>query len=166
MSEAKVVNAPPSFSDATGKRWTIDPSLGLFDRIQAATAVDLLASDADLSPIIGLLFDQRKLGLVLWEAVGGAGDVQAFRDSLTADTLTAGWGALYDAVLFFTPLQSRKAVEAALESQLAVIEHGAKAIAEVAASEETKRAMEATVSGLKNEMQSDLVKAFAKSATS
>jgi hypothetical protein len=160
--------APPTFK-AKDRTWTINLTLGLIDHVQEAAGVDLLADDT--APVLSLLFDRRKLGGVLWacvdKAAGALGITRDdFLDSLDGDALTAGWGALVDAIVFFTPIQSRKAVEAAFNTQMEAMEQGVTALVEVAASQETNQAIREAVIKLKEEMQADLPRQLAASASS
>jgi len=167
MSEEK--SSPPTFADSSGRTWTINLTLGLIDHIQEATGVDLLA-DGEHSPLTGLLFDPRKLARVLFASLGKQAESQrvdqkAFTGSLTGDSLAAGWGALVDAVVFFTPSQSRAALRAGIDAQMMAMEQGVLAIAKVASSTETNEAIRQRMKQLEEEMQAELPRALAGSAT-
>jgi hypothetical protein len=154
--------SPPSFRDAANRLWTLRPTLGQFDAIQDATGVDLLADGAGgASPVMALIFDRRKLSDVLWAACKPQADSQeitraSFRDALDGETLSGGWAALIDAVVFFTPSHSRAALRAQLDAELAASEQGLLAIAEVAASQETDKEIRKAIGKLKDEMQASL----------
>src|SRR4051794_17377170 len=125
MSDQKT-KAPPTFVDLKKRTWSISLNLELLDAIQAATQVDLVGDDGDSMPVIGLMFDRRKLGEALWvvcqdQAKVKDVDKKDFRAGLDGDALTNGWGALAEAVIFFTPTQSQSATRAAFEKQMQVL---------------------------------------------
>jgi hypothetical protein len=169
QNEQKSPTGPPTFKTGS-QTWTLNLTLGLVDHVQEATQVDLLA-DGDESPVIPLLFNRRKLGGVLWACISKQADAagvtrEQFIDSLDSDALTAGWGALFNAILFFTPIQGRPAVQAQFDAQMEALEQSVAAMAEVAKSQGTNDAIQELVGRLKEEMQSELPKALANCATS
>lgn len=158
----------PSFEDSQKRRWMVNLTLGVCDAIQDATGVDLLA-DGDTAGVMGLLFDRRKLAAALWECVvKQAAEKQisreAFIEALDGDALTGGWGAVVDAIVFFTPSQSRKAVQAAIDTQCKALEAGVQAMADLATSDETNRAIGEAVLKMKTELQATLPEMLAGSA--
>lgn len=168
MSEDKQVNAPPRFRDAKGAEWEINPTIGLADRILSATGFDPLEGATGQSAV-ELLFDSRKLCKVLWVATAAEArqiSLEAFADAMNGDALTAGWGALVDAIIFFTPKQNRAAAQAAIEMQVEAMEKGVEALVEVAMSAETSRGLRDAGNRVKDEMQDGLSKVFAEFAGS
>lgn len=170
MSQNNSPTSPPTFQDSQQRTWTLNLTLGLVDQVQEATQVDLLA-EGDQAPVIPLLFDRRKLGGVLWACISRQAESNGvsraeFIDSLDSDSLTAGWGALFNAILFFTPIQGRPAVQAQFDAQMAALEQSIAAMAEVATSAGTNEAIQQVVSRLKEDMQSELPKVLANCATS
>ena len=161
---------PPTFQDSLNRTWTLNLSLDLLDTIQEATQVDLVGDDGDTAVVIQLVFNRKKLGEVLWiacheQAKGRDIDRKAFRTGLDGDALTNGWGALVDAVVFFTPTQSREAVRAAFEKQMEGMEQGCLAIARVARSLETSEEIKKQIAKIETDMQAGLPAAFATAAT-
>lgn len=156
----------PCFKDAAGREWRFAPSLGLFDAIQEATGVDLIPDGNDVSAVMALPMNRRKLSDVLWATVEGkAKDAgvtrEQFRDSINGDVLTEGWGALLDAIVFFTPTSTRAEVQAAIDVQVAAMERGVTAVVETLRSEETEAAISEALSKVTEEMRRDLPKALA-----
>jgi hypothetical protein len=169
MESVKIVDAAPRFKDAKGNEWTLSLTLGLTDRVLSATGVDLLSDSGDTGTVLALVFDRRKLANVLWavlsaEASDRGINQEQFVDALDGEALSNGWGALVDAIVFFTPPQGREVLRAAIESQVAAMEQGVAALAEVAASQATNDAMKEAAGRIKDAMQADLTKALANSA--
>lgn len=168
MTENGKVEAPPSFR-THDRDWTIILTVGLTDRVRDATGVDLLADDR--TPYLSLLFDNRKLAAVLWTCVACQAEAasverEAFLESLDGDALTAGWGALAEAIVFFSQKPLREAVKTDIELKIEAMEKGVLAMAEIATSEEAETAIQAALNQLKGELQADLPRAFADSVSS
>lgn len=158
----------PTFKDAEGREWRFTPSLGLFDAILEATGVDLIPDGNDVSAAMALPTNRRKLSDALWAAIKSqAGEVTRaqFNDRLNGDVLTDGWGALLDAIVFFTPIQKREEVKAAIELQAAVGEQSVKAAVETMKSEETNQVIREAIEKTQREMAADLPKALGIGAT-
>lgn len=158
----------PCFKDAAGREWRFTPSLGLFDAIQEATGVDLIPDGNDVSAVMSLPMNRKKLADVAWAAVkSNANGVtrEQFRESLDGDALTSCWGALLDAVVFFTPIASRAEVQAAIEVQAAAMERGTAAVVATLKSQETEAAIDAAISKASAEMMQDLPKVLGIGAT-
>lgn len=123
----------------------------------------------DVSVVMDLLFDRRKLGAVLWSCVASQAREQEtteadFLNTLDGDALTAGWGALVDAIVFFTPSQSRGAMQAAIEAQVEALEKGVEALVEVAQSEQTSESLKIVSQKMRDEMQAGMSKALGEFA--
>lgn len=147
----------PCFKDSTGREWRISPSLGLFDAIQEATGVDLIPDGNDISTVMSLPMHRKKLSDVLWAAIAARAKEsgvsrETFRESIDGDVLTAGWGALLDAIVFFTPSSKRSELEAAIEMYSQAMDQGAQAIIQALKSEATSeaitQALEESIQGL------------------
>lgn len=170
QQEKNQPNSPPTFQDGAGRSWTLKLTLGLIEHVQESTGVDLLA-ESESSPLVGILFDQRKLSRVLWcclekQAQHNEVPRDDFIDSLDGEALTAGWEALFNAVLFFIPPQARAVVQANFDAQMAAVEQGIKAMVEVAESQETDQAIRQAIGKIKREMQADLPRQLASSVSS
>lgn len=161
----------PCFKDAAGREWRLTPSLGLFDAIHEATGVDLIPDGNDVSAAMSLPMKRIKLSEVLWAAIApkakDAGVTrEQFRDSINGDVLTAGWGALLDAIVFFTPTSNRAEVQAAIDVQAAAMERGVAAVVETLKSQETEAAIGEAISKASDELRRELPRALAIGATS
>lgn len=157
----------PYFKDAAGREWRFTPSLGLFDAIQEATGVDLIPDGNDVSAVMSLPMNRKKLADVAWAAVkSNANGVtrEQFRESLDGDALTAVWGALLDAVVFFTPSSKRKEVQALIEVQLEVGEREVLAVVDTLKSPETAEAIQQAIDIAVAEMRDGIPKALATGA--
>lgn len=171
MSQNDKPTGPPTFQDSQKRTWTINLTLGLIDAVQAESGVDLIADEGDVSPMVALLSDRRKLAAALWACVAPQAATkqvtrEAFINALDGDTLAAGWGAMVDAIVFFTPSSRRSWVQAAFDAQIAAMEQGAIAVAEVAASEETNEAIRDAILKIKSDLQAELPRALAESVSS
>lgn len=156
----------PCFKDADGREWRLTPSLGFFDSIQEATGVDLIPDGNDVSAVMALPMNRRKLSDVLWasvqaKATSGGVTREQFRDAINGDVLTDGWGALLDAIVFFTPTSNRAEVQAAIDVQLAAMERGVDAVVATLRSEETEAAISEALNKVTEEMRRELPKALA-----
>lgn len=163
MTQNKTPTAPPTFR-VKDRTWTINLTVGLIDRVQEVSGVDLMADDR--TPYLSLIFAPRQLGGVLWACVAQQAATsgvtrEQFVDSLDGDALSAGWGALAEAIVFFSQTHLREAVQAEIDAKIAAMEQGFTALAEVASSEETGEAIKLAVKKLKEDMQADLPRAFA-----
>lgn len=140
------------------------------DQVDACTGVDLIGDDAN-NVLIGLLFDQRKLGGVLWllckqQAEAHAVDQAAFNADLDSETLSAAWGAIGEAVAFFIPSHRREHFRMTLERQMAAIEEGTKAIARVIQSEETTQGIQRQMAEMEERAQGELARVLGESPSS
>ncbi len=161
----KVVDKPPTFKDAKGKSWSIKLSLGMINRIQSATDVDLIPPDFDFSPVVRLGYeDDRKLGEALWvccrEQAEEAGiDQDAFFDRMEGEPLSAGWEALRDSIVFFIQSKSperAKAVHAAFEHALLTHEVAATELVGMIESKETTDLVKLKIAEFRRTVQSEL----------
>ncbi len=158
----------PTFKDATGHEWRFTPSLGLFDAIQEATGVDLIPDGNDVSAVMSLPTNRRKLADALWASVKSqAGELTRaqFNERLNGDALTDGWGALLDAIVNFTPSQRREEVKAAIELQSTAMEQSVVAMVQTLKSDETTQAIRDAIDQAQREMASELPKALGIGAT-
>lgn len=168
---AEQVNAPPRFKDAKGREWAINPTLGRFDTILEHTGVDLIPDGNDVSAVVSLRASERKLCDVLWWAIQPLAAAKSidradFNDSLNGDVLTAGWGAIIDAIVFFTPAQRRAEVRAVIDLQLETGTREIEAMIALMQSEETKDSIQGAVNGAMTNAQEGLSKALETFATS
>lgn len=168
------IKSAPSFKDGADHVWTVNPTLGLIDRVLEKTRVDLLPDDMDPSVITGLLFNARRLGAVLWEfcrdqAANVGVEHEAFLNALDGAAITRGWGALVDGIYFFTQSQSPKVAKqwmGLIEAQMKVIEAGAVEVAGAIGSEQTNEAIRAAIGEIGKEMKREIQEELAKSVTS
>lgn len=142
--------------------------MGLIDRIATNAHIKLLPDGNDTTAIVGLLFNPSQLGEVLWECVTEQAESkdfsrQQFIDALDGDALAGGFGALQDAIVFFTPKSTRDAMRIALEKQMIAIEHGGAMVARVAKSETTDQAIKKQLERIEEELTANL-KTFDASA--
>lgn len=173
-NQPKEVNTPPTFQDQQKNLWTVKLTLGLIDEVLTETGVDLLPENHDVSPIINLWFDARKLGTLLWclcrrQAESKKIDQAAFLDVMDASTLKAGWGAMADAIIFFIQKtqgeKSAEAIEKLIEAQMRVLEAGvAELIATIEASE-VDQAMRETARRIGAEMKAGILRELESGAT-
>jgi hypothetical protein len=175
MSEdgVKVVDAPPTFEDAGKRTWTIKLTLGGIEAVQLATKVDLLPKGNDVTGITNLLFDDRLLGSVLWSLCEPAAKEQSidrrqFFDALDAESLSKGWGALADAVVFFIRHRQgesvAKAVQGVLDAQMKVLEAGAVEMLAAIQSADVDEAIKKTAERIGRELRAEVASQFANSA--
>lgn len=157
-------SSPPTFQDLSKRTWTIKLTVGAVDRVEAETQFQLLPEGLDTTALTGLLFDDRKLASVLWSCCRPLDDSvsrESFMDSLDADALSKGWGAMVDAVVFFTQAKSPTMAEAlrkSMEKQMEVMEQGANGLLKTLNSEGTNLAMSKKMTELEVEMQSVMEK--------
>lgn len=162
---------PPTFRDAEGHEWRIRLTLGLIETVVDETGVDLIPNNCDVSTLTGLLFDPRKLSRVLWVCIAKAAAEEgvareAFIDSLDGETLSLGWNALVESVLFFTRSQSvslAAALEEAIETAMKFLERGTASLVQTMRSEETEAMIDQTVADAGRQLQNGLATAMAKS---
>lgn len=76
-----------TFTDKTGKKWTIDITIGTIKRIKGACNIDLLQLDAGDPPLISRLLDDE---LLLGEVIAACISDQ-FGEQETADTVLAAF---------------------------------------------------------------------------
>jgi hypothetical protein len=171
MADQKEVAAPPTFK-AGGRVYTIDLNLGLIDSVLAATQLDLAPDNGDYHEVSLLLLNPRKLGNVLWaccnaQADSNGVDRDAFLAALDKDALTNGWGALADAVVFFTPnkIVANQAAEM-IEAQVRMIEAQAKEVAKSFSSPEVAKAMQEVIEEQGASLREGIREEFDKSVTS
>lgn len=172
-SKPKEIKAPPTFPDANGRRWTIKLTLGLIEGVQERCGIDLAPDDNDISPVAGLLFNTRKLGGLLWEccrkqAEADGIDREAFFEALDEDALSAGWGAVVDAIVFFIHSKSPKVAESvrlAVEAQMQLLEAGAEQMQKAMQSDVTKQGIAEALDQIGRQMQSELNQALTQAAT-
>lgn len=156
--------APPTFQ-AKDRTWTINLTLGLIDDIRDATGIDLAPEDGKTQPIAALAYNHRKLADVLWACVESqaakAGiSSDEFRKPLDRDSFVAGWEALLDAVGFFTP-----SLAPALELEVQTLGDGLAVVAKMAAKEEVRQTIKTRIEEIAAELEQELPKALAESAT-
>ena len=170
----KEVHQPPTFQDQAKNLWTVKLTLGLVDDVLAETGIDLLPQNNDVSPIINLWFDPRKLGLVLWQlckvqAESRKIDQSAFSKLLDAPAMKAGWGAMADATIFFIQQtqgqKSAEAVEKVIEAQMRVIEAGVVELIATIESSEVNEAVKQTAIRIGAEMKAGLIQQLANGAS-
>lgn len=159
----------PCFKDSAGHEWRFTPSLGLFDTILEATGVDLIPDGNDVSAVMALPTNRRKLAEVLWAAVQSqAGSItqKDFNEKLDGDALTSGWGALLDGIVFFIPSQRREEVKAAIDLQGVALEKSVAATVETLRSQATDQAIQEAVQKAQKQMEADLPRALGIGVTS
>lgn len=170
-SASKPSNSPPTFADSDGRVWTIKLSLGLIDRVQSATQIDLAPEDNNVSPITQLIFQSRLLGQVLWECCRPAAESagvsrEEFVDRLDPESLAAGWGALQEAVIFFIHSKSPAvavATRRAMEAEMQVVEAGARQMIATLESTTTEKALKEAIGRIGREMQEGITTGLGKS---
>lgn len=121
-----------------------------------------------------LLFDPRKLGVVLWEcckkqAEANSVSRESFLEAMDGDALASGWGAVVDAIVFFTRSRSQplaETIQKAIEAQMRVIETGAAALQKAMDGQRTAAAIQGAASKLEIELEETIEKACASFATS
>lgn len=121
--------------------YTFRLSLATADRIKAATKIDLLGDDVTKS-LVGLVFDRRQLGEVIWcFAAKQAKELDVARDdffdALDGDALERGWNAVVEAAISFIPPQRQAAERNSFERMMEAVAEGAAALERVIASEGT-----------------------------
>lgn len=169
MPLAEKPTQSPTFNDAANRTWQVKLNLSLLDAVLANTQVDLAPSNSDVSPVLGLLFDDRKLGAVLWHCVQEQAkqrqvDRASFFGSLDGETLKSGWGAVVDAIVFFTQSKSQKMADAlreAIEAQMRLVEAGASKIIETLKSQATDEAMKTALEKMGRDLQTEINQTFA-----
>lgn len=173
MSEPKTVTAPPTFADSTGRVWSLKLTLAAIERVQLATQLDLLPEDNDPTELTQLLFQDRKLGKVLWTLV----ETQATQEQVThkqflelcdENLLSAGWGALVDAIVFFIQTKNQAvgdALRETIEAQMRLLSAGADQIRETMQSGQTAAAVERVAANLGREIEGRIAQASASSVT-
>lgn len=161
------INKPPTFQDSAGHAWTIRLTLDLLDKVLESSQIDLIPDDMDVQPVIGLLFRNRELGKVLWTCIETQAKEEGierseFLKTCDSETLTAGWGALVDAVVFFTRSKNEKLGEAlaeTVEAQMQLIEAGAIQLQATLKDPETQKMMQNSANSLGKLMREEIGKA-------
>lgn len=169
----KVVSAPPVFQVGE-HRFGIKLTIDLVDQVLVETEIDLLNEANDPTEVVQLLFHDRKLVRVLWvliqdQAIAAGFDLAAFRKLCDGEVMSAGWGALVDATVFFIRKKNEKVGDAyleTLEAQVAMLEAGANQIKKTMQSDETKRSMQRAATNLGKHVESQLAKACDNLSTS
>lgn len=164
--EKKTVNSPPQFTDSEGSNWSIKLTIGLTDRILEEAQLDLIPDDMDVQPIMGLLFQNRKLTKILWLCIERQAelndvDQEAFKARCDAETLTNGWGALVDAVIFFIRQKNEtlgEAIAETIEAQMQLIGAGANQLLATLKNPETKKTLQRSADSLGKQMRDEMNK--------
>lgn len=169
----KTIDKPPQFTDAQGRAWTIRLSVQALDDVQDITGLAILPEGKDAQTLTGLLFNVRKLSSVLWvlcrrqaEAVGV--DERAFREGLEAESLTKGWEAIYDAVIFFIRQQSpglAAAMAEVVQAEMRVVEAGAVEMVEVLKNSEVGASLSQATKDIAAELKRDLLQQLGNSVS-
>jgi len=157
-----------NWNDSEQRTWTIKPTVGLLEQVKTATKIDLSPDDNNLSVvsvITELLFQSRKLGEVLWQCCKDDAESRnisrdIFYRALDGEALTAGWGALIDAVVAFAEWKDKQlgnAIREAIETQMRVIGVSIEAMNAAIKSEATADAIANAVETFKVDIQRDLI---------
>lgn len=168
--ETNLPETPPSFQDSEKRSWTIKLTLRGIDTIRDNTKLDLAPRDvSDIDPVLNLLFDDRALGDVLWWCIHKQAskiniDKDSFFEALDGEALRNGWGALVDAIVFFTRSKSptlARAIVEGVEKKMRFIEMGASKMVEAFKSQTTDEALRKRLDELGDQMQRDLIEGLA-----
>jgi hypothetical protein len=164
---------PPTWQDSEGRDWCIKLNLGLIDDVLVETKIDLAPADNDLSEVVGLLFDDRALAGLLWscckdQAENKGIDRKQFNQGLDAEALKSGWGAVVDAIHFFTQIKSPKLADAqreAFEAQMKFVDATATQLMESIRKRTSGAKMKTMLSKLGSQIEKNLDQALDKSAS-
>lgn len=134
-------------------------TLGQIEKIKSATKIDLAPEDNNVSPIVSLLFQSRKLGDVLAHLSDQPRN--EFLASADSESLTAGWHELIEAVVEFAAAKNHHlaaAMREAIEAELRVIDAGAEQMIQIIKSKTTDEAIGQAAARIGEQMQQQVIK--------
>jgi len=134
-----------NWSDNQQREWNVALDFGIIRRVHKLVGVDMM-DPAQSAGVVGLSAQRAKLGEVLWllsekQAQNFGITQDEFFSGLDSDALAEGFNAICEGFIFFSPIASRAAVRAAVETQLEALATTATRIAEAINSPESQAAI-------------------------
>lgn len=150
-----------TWKDSEGRTWDVTISVALLDSIKKQTQLDLAPDNYDVSTLVGLKFQSRKLAQILYICAGESIARDDFMGAIDGDVLIAGWRALVDDVIAFYAAMNPGIAEplhALIQAQLNANDKLCDEAIAMIRSVTTEQAMQAKISKVADEMQAALVK--------
>jgi hypothetical protein len=169
-----------TWTDGKNRKWSIELTLAMADRVLERTKVDLLPDDYDYRDFITLAGRPRQLADVLWECSRKEAEEEGvsreeFAEGLGDKNFAAGWEALHDAIMLFSSGQpAHRLILESFEAQMRGMVAGVEVVIETIKSNSTNEALREAVAdieadlrkSLKAEMKKEVRKALDNSAGS
>lgn len=166
MTEEKKISTPPMF-EAAGQQFVLKITMGLLDSVQESTGCTLIPEDdKETSPVARMIHDHRLLANVLWAMVESqaakrdpAVTRKDFLDALDGETLTAGWAALVDALVFFVLSRNEamgRAFQATIEAEVEMLAAGAKQLTATLGSDVVRQQMAEAAETIGKKLESEI----------
>lgn len=162
----KNLTAPPTFQDSEKRTWSINLTLELINSAIEHEQVSLTMDEESIGQVMGLLFDDQKLGSVLWLCIRRQAETKqidrdGFFAALDGAALADGWEALRQAIVFF--IRSRSPSRAAalnelIEKQMELIEAGQGVMLKTLQGSNVKEAMDKVTNTLGSDMEKEVKK--------